>query len=130
MQGEVYVPYTPIGGSNMSRMANNDSAITGSSGGYDSDGDAVGTHVSWKYPGGITGAGHWGYLINRGDIYYDKDIESLLAQHNIEGENNIINFINETVAEYVARILNNDGEPGYDYTAFKDAFPGCSYSYV
>lgn len=128
MYGEVYVPYTPISGRTMSRMSNNDGTITGSSGRFDSDGTATGTHVSWEYPGGISGAGHWGYLVNRNEVFRDENMEILLEDEKIE-EGNTVAFINELVGAYVTRVLNNDGEDGYDYTAFRQAFPGCSYTY-
>ena len=124
MQGEVYVTYTPIGGRNMSRMAN-DTELTGSSGHFDQGGAPIGTHVSWTLPGGINKHNTWGYLLGRDQgIIYDERVQELIATMD---EVTAIQHINQMVYDYVHNILINDDNlpEGYDWGAFKNYFTGC-----
>lgn len=82
MQGQVFVPYTGIGGFNM-----NTGASTFSIGGSSMPGvveDEFGTtvNVTWTFPGGINnvqynGQGAWGYALvplTEGGTYVDDDM--------------------------------------------------------
>lgn len=122
MYGEVYVPYTPIGGSNMSRMAN-DVDINGT--GTDYDGGATPwVRVYWQLPGGILGKNSWGKIFNAHGVqdYSDQDIYDRLKEDNIIDESSQVEYINQLVYDYV-HILVTD--PGVSWDDFKEQFPGC-----
>ena len=81
MQGQVFVPYTGIGGFNMNTGASTFS-IGGSSGDNPGGGSGVVFNVAWSLPGGITGVsysgqGLWGYVLvprNKDSTYVVDDM--------------------------------------------------------
>lgn len=124
MYGEVYVPYTPIGGSNMSRMSN-DTGLSGSSGYTTEDGTAIGTHVSWKLPGGIVSKQNWGYLFDTNKTYFDDDVNTHIAELGLD-EMQATQQINQWVYDYVHQVLTADKDNlFYDWENFKATYTGC-----
>lgn len=148
MQGEVYVPYTQIGGTNMDSgimMAN----IGGSSGQYDREtGELISTvSVRWNLPGGIinktdgtinptdgTVDGLWGYLVSiagkdGAHICHDSDVIQHLEAEGINdpiNNPNSVDILNKWIREYVSRVLAHSVDGGhYDYNRFKSVFEGC-----
>lgn len=142
MQGEVTVPYTSIGGTNMDSgimMAN----LGGSSGQYDREtGELISTvSVRWNLPGGIVNStdgtttdGLWGYLVTsmadqNSHICYDSCVIQHLKDYGIEDPINdyrSVSILNGWIRSYVTRILSNDGLDKYhDYTTFQQTFVGC-----
>ena len=135
MQGEVFVEYTPIGGSNInSRITTYD--ISGST---FPPGSSTGMiNVKWTYPGGITdttysGEGLWGYLFQShtegGVLVYDHDLEAYLDEKQLTETEAIRTEINNLVRSYVTRVLmyhpGADEYETYGWIAFQNTFVSC-----
>lgn len=156
MQGEVLVPYTGIGGTNM------DSGVmpmdlTGST--EEPAGDAslsTTIGVRWSLPGGIVnggigGNGFWGYAIysrlSNATYTYDSDVEDWLQGIYRDGytprrdvvkdggpfskeqiDAGGINVIT-AVNNMLKTYVNNLAQPGLDedYNTFKNSFASCIY---
>lgn len=151
IQGEVTVPYTPIGGSNMD-YGIMPLAVTGSSNQVpDDEGGStnLGFMVSWTLPGGINNVSNgnvhngmaWGYILGR-DVqnqqpYSDNDFKDYLMEKgyaftdDFELENSalkdsLINFINDLVTSYFRRVQMNSGlEEGYDWNTMNIYYNTC-----
>lgn len=136
MEGEVYIPYTPIGGRNMSNgMMTLD--LVGST--YPPESSVPGMiNVKWVYPGGIilktdAGEGLWGYMLSAysegGSIAHDSDVTKYLEEHGINGEAEQQAEINTLVRTYVTRVMAYEPPEGledqYGYIAFQRTFRGC-----
>lgn len=106
MEGQVYVPYTGIGGTNMNAgmmpMSVGGSTDDGTGGGT---GIQLGYTVGWVFPGGITNQGGqtgqagraWGYIFGRfeqNDIPYGDD-EFRQKLNALYGPNGSGKFVNE-----------------------------------
>lgn len=140
MNGEVYVPYTGIGGSNMNSGIMLLDLSGSSNPGVDSGQEGTDINVFWSYPGGITnqkmnGDGFWAYAVQSQtvDPNYDTDktikdwlmgnitgtsynITTHFTEEQIENEDpNIIPAINELIYSYITRLLNNTGSSMDDF---------------
>lgn len=114
MQGEVYVPYTPIGGSNMSRMA--EPRISGSS--QDIAGGSPQEHiVRWVLPGGIVGV-DWHNILGSDTGNTDEDVQAYVQSKVGEDQIAQTSFINQRLYDHVHTILTNAGQPGYSWDQF------------
>lgn len=154
MEGQVFVPYTGIGGFNMDSgiMPLDISGSTEEPAPTGAISTTVG--VRWTYPGGIMNGGthqlgFWGYaLYRRSDnqtFTYDSDVlEWLLGGHRPgvapryelkevftqdqinSGDTIVIEEMNNMVRKYVSELLFG-GETGGDMTEFRDVFQNCIY---
>lgn len=151
MEGQVFVPYTGIGGFNLMSGAST-YAITGSTNpGVIEDEWGLNLNITWQYPGGITGKqyngqGFWGYAVQAqyagGSYSYDSTIRAWLQDEitgtlypkpahiftdkELEEEDpRIQTEINELIFRYGSTLLNN---PNTHYDDFKKFFGGCYIS--
>lgn len=138
MYGEVYVPYTGIGGTNLDSgiMA---AGVTGSSDGSTVEGERpLGYNISWSLPGGITNGGggeggEWAYLLWRPSDNPNTvttqdlilNLQKLYPSAEFDASGNLLTeeyamqireTINNMVWEYADRILGNAGLEGSDYS--------------
>lgn len=137
IQGEVTVPYTPIGGENVySRISTYD--LSGSSINADVEGAATAQYnVSWSLPGGITNKNLGWYLIfyeydndlkeyKTDDMFVEKlkDIKTewfdSSGTFKLEMESNIKDFINELVFKMLSDVFI--GNPPFSHDDFKTKF--------
>lgn len=121
MQGEVYIPYTPIGGSNMSRMA--EPTISGSS--QDIEGGSPQEYVVlWVLPGGISGY-DWSFILGHpGETFTDEQVLDYARRYG-EDEISQTNAINQLLYNHVHEILDKAGHvPGYSWDAFNGTYGG------
>lgn len=144
MEGQVFVPYTGIGGFNMNNglmML----AIGGSSQDSELTGDRDQTwNVLWSFPGGITNiknrpaeyqGGEWGYLLGAAadteivtdeiliaDLQGKYGINAVDNDGNIQAgyESTIQAYINDLLYIYVSRAMQGLGDLSWD--AFRDYF--------
>lgn len=150
MQGQVYVPYTGIGGlnMNMAAMPTEDITISGSTAPRPSGTPTGGVRVMWTYPGGINlisynGQGAWGYAVytlkSGLGLSTDETIKSWLqgqckgayVQPGIiftpeqigDGGPEVIEEINNLLKWYVYRLVGF--EDGSDLQLFQEKFPDC-----
>ena len=127
MQGEVNVPYTPIGGSNMSRMA--EPRISGSS--QPSDGGAsTWLSVRWSLPGGIVDKGSWYYLEGQhpGPYTTDNAVYEILNQNGLSAasDEEKETFINHYLYDAVSKFLHGSTYPAYGgWDEFERTYIGC-----
>lgn len=122
MQGEVCVPYTPIGGNNMSRMA--EPTISGSSQDPTGGSDQW-IYVRWTLPGGISGKYlGWMHMLGIDKEYTDEDVNTYLEQKGITEDVNKINEINTLLYNYVHNMLFPTS-PEYDYLEFYSRYQSC-----
>lgn len=150
MEGQVFVPYTGIGGFNMNTGAST-FAIGGSSmPGVVEDKFGTTVNVTWTFPGGINNTqGAWGYALVpqtegglpvNDDMITDwllgkyKDNPNVAVQPNgtynledIQSENPLVmgslrEDINLLVKAYMSRLLNVGGG---SFDDFKRYFPNC-----
>lgn len=148
MEGQVFVPYTGIGGYNMMSDAST-YAISGSTTpGVIEDEWGTTLNINWQYPGGITGKqyngqGFWGYAVQAqyagGQYSYDDTItawlmgqitgthyptpEHIFTESEIQNQDpRIKSTINELIFRYGSVLLNN---PNTHYDEFKTYFKGC-----
>lgn len=121
MYGEVYVPYTPIGGNNMSRMASNNGTISGSSQNPESGIDQQ-IVVTWVLPGGISGKGDWHYLLSTDQLSTDDDIRTYLETKGLTDEQAQVNEINIRLFNYVTDLLH-----AYSFDNFHKQYDSCIY---
>lgn len=148
MQGEVLVPYTGIGGTNMDSGIMTMDLVGSTNPGVVADEWGQSVNVTWSYPGGITGKsvdgqGFWGYAVvaqSAGGSYsYDSTITAWL-KHETTGTNyphpshtfsdidianndpRIRSEINELIYRYVSVLL---GHTDTHYDEFKKFFIGC-----
>lgn len=143
MQGDVYVPYSGIGGNNMDNgIAMLDLGGSTSPGEESQSGTTV--NVRWTYPGGIISKNSWGYLLNaKGDttICLDEDVYKwIIGEEQSQRENsippssnytdddiasgnvNLVNDINELIRRYMNDILRVG-----QYESFRQYYEGCVY---
>lgn len=150
IQGEVTVPYTPIGGGNMEYDIM-PLDLSGSSINSDIQGaENFRYNIYWTLPGGITNQGTlsgnpglaWAYIIGRQVqnqiLYTDKlfcdylettygyQFDESCNPKNPAQEISIKQTINDLVYEYVGRVLDNDGlEEGYDWGTMNRTYHTC-----
>lgn len=144
MQGEVYVPYTEIGGVNVDSgiMTMN---ITGSSQDSDLTGGRDQTwNILWSFPGGITNirnrteyrGGEWGYLFGTATTTSVVTDEMLIAHlqgkfgvNVIDTAGNVLDpaqesaiqsYINNLVYDYTSRAMQGLGDLSWD--KFRDYY--------
>lgn len=146
MQGEVLVPYTGIGGTNMdSGIMTMD--LTGSTNPGPENVSGSTVNARWAYPGGIISKGlsgkiAWGYALQPGVVCTDDDIKkwltnqlvatraNVIPSHNFSvedlddplKENEIKDAITKMLEQYVHDVLFNG-----DYNRFRDYYEGCVY---
>lgn len=152
MEGQVFVPYTGIGGANL----NGGLMTMGMTGSSDQGTDPVGNPVdlmftvSWQLPGGIVSRGTynekaaWGYILGRGNgehktkgPFSDEDFCTYLTNTysyvfdlsynptNVD-KHVVEDTINDLVGSYLYRVLVNDSlVEGYDFTAFRKEYGTC-----
>ena len=134
MEGQVFVPYTGIGGYNMMSDAST-YAISGSTTpGVIEDEWGTTLNINWQYPGGITGKQYAG-----GQYSYDDTItawlmgqitgthyptpEHIFTEPEIQNQDpRIKSTINELIFRYGSVLLNS---PNTHYDEFKTYFKGC-----
>lgn len=149
MQGQVTVPYTPIGGNNMnSRIM--PLSITGST--VDNNlegGQTLMYNVYWSLPGGIMNMGStgtnpglaWAYILGRDEnniLYTDEMFCKYLSDnYNYEFDeqcnpsnpaqvSQIEQTINNLVYTYVKRVIANTGlQDGYDWATMNKTYQDC-----
>lgn len=150
MYGEVYVPYTGIGGTNLDSgiMA---ADVTGSSAEGTEGQTRPSYNVSWSLPGGITNGtggqgGEWGYIfqamVDGGSVVGDAEMLDHLQSMTLvswDGENpnsvvlndetGIRTEINVLLNKYVRRLMqystSNPGDTSMGMTRFLQEFQGC-----
>lgn len=146
MQGEVYIPYTGIGGNNMDNGIMTLGLAGSSNPGVDAGQQGTDINVFWTLPGGINnqkynGQSMWAYAVQAqtDDTNYDTDedvykwlrgelvgssynLTTYFTQEQIEANDpGIISAVNELVYQYITRLLNNQDSSMDD---FKNAFLG------
>ena len=139
MQGQVFVPYTGIGGFNM-----NTGIMPMAIGGSSASADAAASrtiNVLWTLPGGISNiknrgqntyqGGEWGYLFtpkaDEGLVVHDEDVISWVKTQvpgsdfddngeliTMEYQAQVEQAINNKLYEYVGRALKGQGESSWD----------------
>lgn len=155
MQGQVFVPYTGIGGFNMNAGISAFSISGSSMPGVVEDEDGTTVNVTWTLPGGINnvqsgGVGQWGYaLVPKtidGTPVTDDDIKAWLTKsyvhqgsvtaqpsitytmEDIESENPaVIASIQADVNNLVKKYVSRllKGDDGANYVDFQTYFPNC-----
>ena len=138
MEGNVFVPYTGIGGSNM----NNGIMTLDLSGSSASADDATSRtiNVLWTLPGGITNiksrqdtyqGGEWGYMLTPisegGQVVLDEDVvewvKTQVPGAQFDSQNNLTTLeceaaveqaINNKLYSYVGRALEGEGDSSWE----------------
>lgn len=144
MQGQVFVPYTGIGGFNMNTGIMPMSVGGSSTGASLPDGETVNTfyNILWTLPGGISNrssrtgyqGGEWGYLIKTQESgalpWSDKDVIAWLQEkipgcmfdadgnltvESLQYEEQVRSLLNTAVYQYFYdRVLKLQGGSSYD----------------
>lgn len=143
MEGQVFVPYTGIGGFNMDVGIMPMSLYGSTTPGVIEDNDGTTVNAVWVFPGGIVnkapGGYGWGYAVRTDTLCTDEEIKQWLkgeltsdrgsdmvpstiyADEDITAElPTIADDINKLIKRYVHDIL----EKG-DYNRFRDNYSGC-----
>lgn len=144
MQGQVFVPYTGIGGNNMGGTIMPMNLYGSTTPGLEADEGGFSYNLTWVFPGGIVnqtaqGVG-WGYAVKKGKPCTDEDIRAWLKGELISdrGVNPSRNYTKEEVdaatdslmGEDIGRLmeeyLRNVMDAG-DITKLRDGYKGCVY---
>lgn len=143
MQGQVFVPYTGIGGFNMDTGIIPFSLTGSSNPGVDSGQQGTDINVFWSLPGGLinqiyNGKSMWAYTVQSQtvDPTYDTDediykwlrgeligtsynLTTHFSQEQIDEENpGIVSAVNELVYQYIARLLNSTDSSMDDFKRY------------
>ncbi|NJE73281.1 hypothetical protein E0L15_01375 [Pseudoflavonifractor sp. SW1122] len=155
MEGQVFVPYTGIGGFNLNPGISTFSLVGSTAPGTVGDEYGNTLNIRWIYPGGITGkqengTGFWGYAVvaqyDNGTYSTDETIKAWLLgqvtgthyakpeptfnEEEIKNEDpRIVAAINELIFRYGSVLMNADqsgsSSAASSYDDFKNYFVGC-----
>lgn len=141
MEGQVFVPYTGIGGFNMDYGFSTLSLEGSTAPGIVEGGGGTTYNLTWTFPGGINnqapGGLPWGYALNAGEPCTQEDMEAWLRKDKTSSRYNPENSYAQTVIdaatdpqmaadinalmhEYLIYVMDIG-----DITRFRDNYPRC-----